>query len=345
MKVLLTGHLGYIGTRMVPFLQERDIQVVGLDCGFFDGCQLFPAESLVETMDIDVRDVTRQDLEGFDAVIHLAALSNDPLGDLDPEWTFDINHHGSIHLARMAKEAGVSRFIFSSSCSLYGVSTDDCDLDENAEFNPVTPYAESKVRTEADLAKLADDTFSPTYMRNATCYGASDRLRADIVLNNLTAWACTTGSVKIMSDGSPWRPLVHIEDLSRAFYCVLMADRDKIHNEAFNIGVSGHNYQVREIAEAVYDTVPNCQIEFAGEGGADPRDYRVDFTKFETAFPEYEPKWNIERGARELYESYVEAGLTLEQFQGTDFIRLNQLLALIETKAVDTTLRWNMVEV
>ncbi len=345
MKVLVTGHQGYIGTRMVPYLQERGVEVVGLDNGFFADGQLFPVHCDIETIDRDVRDVTVDDLRGFDAVIHLAALSNDPLGDLDPEWTFDINHRGSVHIARAARDAGVARFIFSSSCSMYGVAADSGDLDESAPFNPVTPYAESKVRAEAHIALLANDTFSPTFMRNATCYGSSDRLRADIVLNNLTAWACTTGAVKIMSDGSPWRPLVHVEDLNQAFYCVLTAEREKIHAEAFNIGVNGHNYQVRDIAEAVYDTVPNCELEFAGSGESDPRNYCVDFTKFETTFPAYKPQWNVERGARELYEAYTEAGLTLEQFQGRDFIRLNQLRWLIDEGALDGTLRWSTVPV
>ncbi|MEM7232077.1 MAG: SDR family oxidoreductase [Planctomycetota bacterium] len=339
MKVLLTGHQGYIGTRMVPFLLERGVDVVGLDTGFFEGCQLFECCDDIPTISKDVRDVTAEDLAGFDAVIHLAALSNDPLGDLDADWTFDINHRGSVHLAKVAKEAGVGRFIFSSSCSMYGVAEGDEELTETADFNPVTPYAESKVRTEADLTAMADDTFSPTFMRNATCYGVSGRLRADIVLNNLTGWAITTGQVRIMSDGTPWRPLVHIEDLSRAFYCVLTADRAKIHAEAFNIGVSGHNYTVREIAEAVYDTVPDCELEFAGSGGPDPRNYKVDFSKFETAFPDYDPQWNIERGARELYDAYREASMTEERFQGREFIRLHQLKELIAQGAVDETLR------
>ncbi|MCA8962689.1 MAG: SDR family oxidoreductase [Planctomycetes bacterium] len=340
MKVLVTGHQGYIGTRMVPYLLEQGFDVVGMDCGFFEDCRLFPTRPTIPELLMDVRDVTPSDLHGIDAVIHLAALSNDPLGDLDADWTFDINHRGSVHLAECAKAAGVGRFVFSSSCSMYGVGSDDRELTEEAEFNPVTPYAESKVLTERDLRALADDDFSPTFMRNATCYGVSPRLRADVVLNNLSAWAVTTGKIRILSDGTPWRPLVHIEDLTRAFVCVLRAERDQIHAEAFNVGVPGHNYRVRQIAEAVHRVQPSCEIEFAGESGADPRNYRVDFTKLVTRFPDYAPEWDVESGARELYDAYLDAGLTLDRFQGTDLIRLNQLKALIEDGELDRELRW-----
>src|SRR6266853_2794176 len=248
MKVLVTGHLGYIGSVMVPMLQAAGVHVTGLDNALFADCLFGDAPAAVPELRKDVRDVEAADLEGFDAVIHLAGLSNDPLGNLNPDLTYDINHHASVRLARLAKEVGVRRFLFSSSCSTYGAAGDKI-LDETADFNPVTPYGRSKVLVEQEVAQLASPEFSPVFLRNATAYGVSPRLRFDLVLNNLMAWALTTGRAFIKSDGTPWRPIVHIEDISRAFLAALEAPRELIHNQAFNVGRSEENYQIRDLAQ------------------------------------------------------------------------------------------------
>jgi len=345
MKVLVTGHDGYIGALLTRILVDDGHEAVGLDTFYFEGCTLGRHKDDSAYIRKDLRDVTPSDLAGFDAVCHLAALSNDPLGDLHPELTYDINHAGSLRLARLAKDAGVTRLVFSSSCSLYGSNDSDEPLTEEARFFPLTPYAESKVELEHDLAAMADDRFSPTYMRNCTAYGVSPKLRGDIVLNNLTAWAFTTGKVKILSDGTPWRPLVHVEDICRAFLAVLKAPREAVHNEAFNIGRDDENYQVRDLAEIVERIVPNCEIEYAGDGSPDPRSYRVDFGKLRRTFPELELRWTAEKGARELYEAYRTNGLTREQLEGDPYIRLNRLKRLIREERLDESLRWKPVGV
>ena len=340
MKVLVTGHHGYIGSVTVPQLVRAGHDVVGLDTFFYEGCDLWPEGDAVEALRRDVRDVTAADLSGFDAIVHLAALSNDPLGDLDAELTREINFRSTLRLAEAAREAGVSRFVFASSCSMYGAADTGAPVDESAPLAPLTAYAESKVLSEQALLGLADERFSPTFMRNATAFGASPRLRLDIVLNNLTAWAHTTGQVKILSDGTPWRPLVHVQDIARATAAILAAPRELVHGEAFNIGADRDNYQVRRLAEIVRDTVGDCEVEFAGSGDPDPRSYRVDFGKFARAFPDFAYEWDAERGAQELHDAYGRAGLTLEDFEGPRFVRLRRLNDLRGDGSLGADLRW-----
>jgi nucleoside-diphosphate-sugar epimerase len=341
MRVLVTGHRGYIGTVMVPMLVQAGHTVVGLDSDLFRQCTFRQGIFDVPELQVDLRDVQARDLEDFDALIHLAALSNDPLSDLKPEITYDINHVASVRLARLAKDAGIQRFLYSSSCSSYGKAGDDL-VDETAGLNPITAYAISKVRVERDVAGLADDCFSPTFLRNATAYGVSPRLRFDLVLNNLTAWAYAKGRVHIKSDGTPWRPIVHIEDISRAFLAVLAAPREVIHNQALNVGQTEENYRIRELAEIVQDVVPGSQIEYAADGGPDPRCYRVDFGKIHRLLPEFKPQWNARRGAEELYEAYRIGGLVIEDCEGPRFKRIDHLKHLLATRRVDETLRWRI---
>ena len=344
MRVLLTGHLGYIGTVMAPLLAEAGHEVVGLDSGLFEQCTFGEPPRQFPYIRKDIRDATPADLEGFHAVLHLAGLSNDPLGNLNPQLTYEINHLASVHLAQSAKQAGVERFVFSSSCSTYG-SAGDKILDESAEFNPVTPYGTSKVLVERDVSKLADSRFSPTFLRNATAYGVSPRLRFDLVLNNLVAWAFTTGRVYIKSDGTPWRPIVHIEDISRAFLAALEAPREVVHNEAFNVGRSEENYQVRDLAEIVKETVPGCKIEYAADAGPDKRCYRVDFSRISRALPGFQPQWDARKGARELYEAYQKVDLRHEDFEGARYKRIDHLQGLLASRRLDSTLRWQPADV
>jgi nucleoside-diphosphate-sugar epimerase len=340
MKVLLTGHLGYIGVEAVPVLRTAGHEVVGLDTGLYEECDFISPPDEVPTLEIrDFRDVTPRHLEGFDAVLHFAALSNDPLGDLNPNLTYDINLEGSIALARAAKEAGVSRFLFSSSCSLYGAGADGF-LDESAAFNPVTPYGESKIRVEQELSRLADNSFAPVYFRNATAYGVSRRLRCDIVVNNLVGYAVTTGKVLLKSDGTPWRPLVHIRDIIGAFAAALTAPTDAIHNEAFNVGKNGENFRIRDVANMVAEVVPNCEVAFADGASADIRNYRVDFTKAETKLPGFTPTWTLRAGIEELYEAYSKAQLNEETFLGPRYFRLKTVQGLLDRGALDSGLRW-----
>jgi nucleoside-diphosphate-sugar epimerase len=339
MRVVVTGHNGYIGSVMVSLLRAAGHDVAGLDTFYFEDCVLGEDTASIPVIRRDIRDVTVADLIGFDAVVHLAALCNDPLGDLNADWTFDINHRASVHLARVAKEAGIRRFLYASSCSMYGAAG-DAVLTEEAPLRPLTPYAVSKVRTEEDVSKLADATFSPVFMRNATAYGLSPRLRADVVLNNLVCWAHTTGRIRIMSDGTPWRPIVHVQDISRAFVVALAAPRSAIHNEAFNVGSNEENYQVAELAEIVRSTVPGCTVDYAVGGGPDPRSYRVDFGKLNRTLPDFKPQWNASFGAKELYAALQEANVTLEDFQGRKYIRLTQFKHLLDNGRLDGTLRW-----
>ena len=338
MKTLVTGHNGYIGQVMVPFLQQAGHSVVGLDTYFFEDCQFDP-EPTVESLRKDIRDLEPSDLEGFDAVVFLAALSNDALGDLDPELTYAINRDATVGCARAAKEAGVGRFVFSSSCSLYGASGDDV-LTETAGMNPVTAYGRAKIEVEEALRELASDSFSPTYMRNATAYGLSPSIRIDLVVNNLTGFAYTTGEVLMKSDGSPWRPLVHIEDISRAFLAVLEADRDVVHDEAFNVGRSEENYRIREVAEIVGEVVPDCVLGFADGASPDLRNYRVNFDKLANALPSYQPQWTVRKGVEELLDAYRRHGLTKDEFLSSKYLRIKTILEHRDGGRLDDRLRW-----
>lgn len=344
MRVLITGHNGYIGSVLALMVRAAGHDVCGLDTFLFEGGTFGRRYgSHIEAMRMDLRDVRVNDLRGFDAVMHLAALSNDPLGDLNPQITYDINHLGSVRLARLAKEAGVNRLIFASSCSLYGVSGDEM-LTEEAAFNPITPYGMSKVLFERDVAMLADDDFSPTFLRNSTAYGVSPRLRADIVVNNLVAVAFTTGEVLIQSDGTPWRPLVHIEDIARAFLAVLHAPRELVHNEAFNVGRSEENYRVRDLGELVEQVVPGSKVRYAEGGGPDPRCYRVDCGKLTRTLPEYQPEWTVRRGMEQLRDAFQKNGLTREDLLGDRYFRIRRIRALQSQGLVDASLRWTSAE-
>jgi nucleoside-diphosphate-sugar epimerase len=344
MKVLLTGSLGYIGTILAPMLVEEGHKVVGLDSDLYEQCTFGKTLPDIPCVKADIRDVDAAVVEGFDAILHLAALSNDPLGDLNPQLTYEINHEASVRLAKLAKRVGITRFIFSSSCSNYGAAGDDM-LSEESAFNPVTPYGIAKVRVEQDVAKLADANFSPTFLRNATAYGVSPRLRFDLVLNNLVAWAYTTGRVYLKSDGTPWRPIVHIADISRAFIAVLHAPREAVHNQAFNVGINSENYRIREIAEIVKETVPGCRLEIANDAGPDKRCYRVDCSKIAQALPAFKPQWNARKGAQELYEAYQHSGLTLEEFEGPKYQRVGHIKHLLKTGRLDETLRWRKQDI
>jgi nucleoside-diphosphate-sugar epimerase len=320
-------------------LIARGHDVVGYDSDLYAQSTFGSGIHEVPELHKDIRDAEASDLRGFDAIIHLAGLSNDPLGNLNPDLTAQINHQASVHLATLAKAVGVPRFLFSSSCSNYGAGGEDW-LDESSPFNPVTPYGHSKVRVERNVAKLADDTFSPTFLRNATAFGVSPRLRFDLVLNNLMAWAFTTQRVYLKSDGTPWRPIVHIEDISRAFIAVLHAPRQVVHNQAFNVGRNDDNYQIRELAEIVQETVPGCRLEYAADAGPDKRCYRVDCSKIARTLPEFQPQWNARRGAEELYAAYQRVGLTLGEFEGPKYQRVAHIRDLLQRDALDSSLRW-----
>ncbi|MCZ2809143.1 MAG: SDR family oxidoreductase [Candidatus Bathyarchaeota archaeon] len=343
MRVLVTGHKGYIGTVMVPMLQADGFDVIGLDNDLFDGC-VFGDQSICGGIpDIpyrrkDIRDVEVSDLRGVDAVVHLCALSNDPLGNFNPQMTYEINHGASVKLAKLARKAGVQRYLFSSSCSVYGASGADM-VNEKSKPNPITPYGLSKIWAERDISKLADASFSPTFLRSATAYGVSPMLRFDVVLNNLVAWAYTTGIVLLKSDGTALRPIIHIEDISRAFIAVLNTSCDLVHNQIFNVGITAENWRVRELAEIAEDTVPNSNIKYAKDAEPDKRSYRVDFRKIAQTLPKFKPQWNARLGAKQLYNAYKKVAITLEEFEGPRYRRITHLENSVNAGRLDKTLR------
>lgn len=339
MRVLLTGHKGYIGAVAGPVLAGRGHEVVGLDTDLYAGSAFGDAPPPVREIARDLREVSASDLAGLDAVVHLAALSNDPLGDIDPGLTREINHRASVRLAELAREAGVGRFVFASSCSTYGAAGDSF-LDETSAVHPVTPYGESKVLAEREISSLADERFSPVLMRNATAYGASPRLRLDIVLNDLVASAFTSGRILIKSDGTPWRPIVHIRDIIAAAAAVLEAPREAVHNQTFNVGRDEENFRIRELAEIVAEVVPGCRIEYAPGGGPDRRCYRVSFRKIQRLLPSFRPAWTAREGAIELLESYRRAGLTARDLEGRRYERISEIRRLVDAGRLDTSLRW-----
>ncbi len=339
-EILVTGYNGFIGALLVRLLNEKGFNVVGTDTNYFDAeCEFYHEEPKVRVINKDIRAIEEKDLEGIDAVCHLAALSNDTLGKIDPELTYEINYRASVRLAELSKKAGVKKFIYSSSCSLYGKAGDDA-LAEDADFNPITAYAISKVKTEHDIFPLADDNFSVTCLRNATAYGISPKLRMDLVVNDLVGWAVVTDQIKILSDGSPWRPLVHAEDIARAFIAVIEAPAERVNKEAFNVGMNSENFRIKEVAHMVGEVIPGCEIIITGEHGSDSRSYRVNFDKIKNQLPEFKPVWTLKKGIKQVYEYYQKYKLTDEKFQKRYFVRLKQVKYLMDSGVVNKDLYW-----
>jgi nucleoside-diphosphate-sugar epimerase len=340
-KIIVTGHNGFIGTLLVGLLVEKGYEVVGIDTNYYGtDCSFYPVKSLIKEIIKDTREITRADIEGAYAICHLAALSNDPMGELNPNLTYDINHLASVKIAEMAKKAGVEKFIYSSSCSLYGMAGGESALTEEADFGPITAYAKSKVYSERDILPLGDKDFSVTFLRNSTAYGVSPKLRLDLVVNNLVGWAVTTNKIRIMSDGSPWRPIVHAEDIARAFIAVIETPKEIVNQQSYNVGLNSENYQVRDIANMVQKVIPACDVVFTGEHGSDSRTYKVNFDKIATQLPAFKPKWNLKTGIEQLYESYLRLGMNEEKFNGRYFIRLKQLQYLTAGQKLDKDLCW-----
>ncbi|TFV59931.1 SDR family oxidoreductase [Mycobacterium sp. PS03-16] len=339
MRVLVTGHLGYLGVEMTPVLRQLGHEVVGLDTNYFAGCDFSTPPEWLPALDIDLRDITPAHLVGFDAVVHLAALSNDPLSDLNPGLTYDINLHASVRLAEAAKAAGVNRFVYSSSCSLYGKGGDE-EVDEQACLAPVTAYGATKAAVEQQVSRLADRDFSPVFLRNATVYGLSRRLRADVVVNNLVGYAATSGTLILQSDGTPWRPLVHVLDVAQAFARALDAPTGAIHNQAFNVGRVGENYQIREVADTVAEVADGCVVQYGVGATADTRDYRVDFGKIESELPGYQPQWTLRQGIAQLWAAFSDGGLSRDAFEAPTFFRLRSIRQRLRDGELDSDLRW-----
>lgn len=341
MKVLVTGTEGYLGCLFAPLLLEHGHEVTAVDTGFYKVGWLYNGiQQTARTLNKDIRHITLEDLQGIEAIVHMAELSNDPTGQLAPNITYDINHKGSVRLAQLAKQAGVKRFVYMSSCSVYGVATVQGDVTEETPVNPQTAYAECKVLVERDVTQLADDNFSPTFMRNATAFGASPRMRFDVVLNNLSGLAWTTKEIRMTSDGTPWRPLVHALDIAKALLCVLEAPRDIVHNQIFNVGDSANNYQVKTIAEIVADTFTGCTVSFGGSS-SDNRSYRVSFDKINTQLPGFKCDWDVERGAKQLHDVFTQIDMTKDVFEYRGFTRLKQLEYLIRTQQIDQDFFWS----
>ena len=341
-KIIVTGYNGFIGSLLVPLLVKSGYEVIGIDTNYFDeDCELYkPNFNNLKTIQRDSREIKESDIEGAYAICHLAALSNDPMGEINPQLTYDINHLASVRLAKLAKKVSVEKFIYSSSCSLYGIADGNMALTETAEFNPVTAYAKSKVYSEKDIIPLGDNNFSVTFLRNSTAYGISPKLRLDLVVNNLVGWAVTTKQIKIMSDGTPWRPLIHAKDIARAFIAVIEAPKEKVSKQSFNTGLNTENYQIKDIANLVGKIIPDCEVVITGEHGSDSRSYRVNFDKIENELPEFKPKWNLKSGIESIYENYLKYKMDGNKFNAQFFIRLKQIQYLINNNKIDNNLFW-----
>lgn len=339
-KIIVTGYNGFIGTLLVKLLAEKGYEVIGIDTNYFDeDCAFYPYKSDIEEIKKDIRDISKEDLKDIYAICHLAALSNDPTGELNPNLTYDINYRASLRLAKLAKKMGLEKFIYSSSCSLYGIAGEE-SLTEDSELNPITTYAKSKVLTEKNILPLGDRDFCVTVLRNSTAYGISPKLRIDLVVNNLVGWAYTTGQIKILSDGTPWRPLIHAEDIARAFLAVIETAKDVVNKEAFNVGINSENYQIKDIAAMVKELLPDCEIDITGEDGSDSRTYIVNFDKIERMLPNFKPQWNLKGGIEQICDFYRKYGMSSNKFNGRYFIRLKQLHYLMENKLIDSNLYW-----